>query len=179
MAILVVEDDAQDGPDHVDCHRSVALVISAYNRAGALVHEFHSTVSLIRTMGLLLGFGPLNQLDASATPVDIFKAEPDLRPYKAVLPDVALDNLITPAARDAASLYWMQRTAEQDMTHADMADPRRWFDMNNHPEPSQVEKSGPGPWPYPPPPRAAVFVGGEQRPETQTAPIEMPDWFRI
>jgi YVTN family beta-propeller protein len=123
-AIFVVEDDAQDGPDHVDCHRSVALVISAYNRAGALVHEFHSTVSLIRTMGLLLGFGPLNQLDASATPIDIFKSEPDLRPYKAVLPDVALDNLITPNARDAASLYWMRRTAEQDMTHADMADPR-------------------------------------------------------
>jgi predicted heme/steroid binding protein len=131
-AIFVVEDDAQDGPDHVDCHRSVALVISAYNRTGALVHEFHSTVSLIRTMGLLLGFGPLNQLDASATPVDIFKAEPDLRPYKAVLPDVALDNLVTPNARDAASLYWMRRTAEQDMTHADMADPRTlneaiWF----------------------------------------------------
>ncbi|MBC7929927.1 MAG: hypothetical protein H7Z38_05100, partial [Rubrivivax sp.] len=131
-AIFVVEDDAQDGPDHVDCHRSVALVISAYNRAGALVHEFHSTVSLIRTMGLLLGFGPLNQLDASATPIDIFKSEPDLRPYKAMLPDVALDNLITPNARDAASLYWMRRTAEQDMAHADMADPRTlneaiWF----------------------------------------------------
>ena len=123
-AIFIVEDDAQDGPDHVDCHRSVALIISAYNREGALVHEFHSTVSLIRTMGMLLGFGPLNQLDASATPVDIFKTTPDLRPYKAVLPDVALDNLITPAARDAASLYWMRRTAEQDLTHADMADPR-------------------------------------------------------
>ncbi len=47
-AIVVVEDDAQDGPDHVDAHRSVALVISAYNRPGALVHEFHNTVSLIQ-----------------------------------------------------------------------------------------------------------------------------------
>src|SRR5262249_16562147 len=46
-AIFILEDDAQDGPDHVDCHRSPALVISAYNRPGALVHEFHSTVSLI------------------------------------------------------------------------------------------------------------------------------------
>jgi len=141
-AIFVVEDDAQDGPDHVDCHRSVALVISAYNRAGALVHEFHSTVSLIRTMGLLLGFGPLNHLDAAATPIDIFKSEPDLRPYKAMLPDIALDNLITPNARDAASLYWMQRTAEQDMAHADMADPRTlneaiWFASRgaSHPMP--------------------------------------------
>jgi hypothetical protein len=49
-AIFVVEDDAQNGPDHVDAHRSPALVISAYNRPGALVHQYHSTVSLIRTM---------------------------------------------------------------------------------------------------------------------------------
>lgn len=123
-AIVVVEDDAQDGPDHVDCHRSVALLISAYNRPGALVHEFHNTVSFIRTIELLLGMEPLNLLDATAVPVDIFRREADLRPYKALLPAVALDNLVTPASRDAAALYWMRRTAEQDIEHADMADPR-------------------------------------------------------
>jgi YVTN family beta-propeller protein len=122
-AIVVIEDDAQDGPDHVDAHRSVALLISAYNRPGALIHEFHNTVSLIRTIELLLGIEPMNQLDATATPINIFRAEPDLRPYKAVLPNVALDNLITPLARDAATAYWMQRTEEQDLAHADMADP--------------------------------------------------------
>ena len=122
-AIVVVEDDAQDGPDHVDAHRSVALLISAYNRPGALIHEFHNTVSLIRTIELLLGIEPMNQLDATATPINIFRAEPDLRPYKALLPNVALDNLITPPARDAATAYWMQRTEEQDLAHADMADP--------------------------------------------------------
>jgi hypothetical protein len=81
---------------------------------------------------------------------------------------------------------WVERSVSffannryEGWTAEDMADPRRWFDLNNHPDQSQVEKSGPGPWPYPPPPRTAVFVGGEQRPETQTAPIEMPDWFRI
>ncbi|HKR13510.1 MAG TPA: hypothetical protein VJT15_15705 [Pyrinomonadaceae bacterium] len=121
--IVVVEDDAQDGPDHVDAHRSVALVISAYNRPGVLVHEFHNTVSLIRTMELLLGLEPMNQLDATATPINIFRSEPDLRPYKAVLPDVALDNLVTPPARDAATAYWMRRTEEQDLARADMADP--------------------------------------------------------
>ncbi len=99
--IAVVEDDAQDGPDHVDAHRSVALLISAYNRPGVLVHEFHNTVSLIRTIELLLGIEPMNQLDATATPIDIFRNEPDLRPYKVLLPDVALDNLLTPPARDA------------------------------------------------------------------------------
>ena len=83
-------------------------------------------------------------------------------------------------------LGWVERSVSffannryEGWTAEDMADPRRWFDLNNYPDPSQVEKSGPGPWPYPPPPRTAVFVGGEQRPETQTAPIEMPDWFRI
>ena len=132
--IAVLEDDAQDGPDHVDAHRSVALLISAYNRPGALVHEFHNTVSLIRTIELLLGMGPMNQLDATATPINIFRNEPDLRPYKALLPDVALDNLVTAPARDAATAYWMRRTAEQDLAHADMADPETlnriiWFSV--------------------------------------------------
>ncbi|HEV8188258.1 MAG TPA: bifunctional YncE family protein/alkaline phosphatase family protein [Pyrinomonadaceae bacterium] len=136
-AIVVVEDDAQDGPDHVDAHRSVALVISAYNRPGALIHEFHNTVSLIRTIELLLGIEPMNQLDATATPMNIFRAEPDLRPYKALLPNVALDNLITPPARDAATAYWMRRTEEQDLAHADMADPETlnriiWFSVKGN-----------------------------------------------
>jgi YVTN family beta-propeller protein len=121
--IAVVEDDAQDGPDHVDAHRSVALLISAYNRPGALIHEFHNTVSLIRTIELLLGIEPMNQLDATATPINIFRTEPDLRPYKAVLPTVALDNLVTPPPRDAVTAYWIRRTGEQDLAHADMADP--------------------------------------------------------
>ena len=122
-AIFVVEDDAQDGPDHVDAHRSIALVISAYNRPGALIHEFHNTVSLIRTMEILLGIEPMNQLDLSATPIDIFRAQGDLRPFRALLPDIALNNLIPGPARDAATAYWMKRTAEQNMAHADLADP--------------------------------------------------------
>lgn len=125
-AIFIVEDDAQDGPDHVDAHRSVALVISAYNRPGALIHEFHSTVSLIRTMEMLLGMEPMNQLDWAAVPIDIFQDKADLRPYKAMLPEVAINNLIVPAsaAREPTHGYWMKRTAEQNLSHADMADPR-------------------------------------------------------
>jgi len=97
-------------------------VISAYNRPGQLVHEFHNTVSLIRTMELLLGIAPMNQLDATAVPMNIFGAEADLRPYECRLPNVALDNLVNPRVTDADTAYWMKRTAEQDMTHADMAD---------------------------------------------------------
>ena len=122
-AIFVVEDDAQDGPDHVDAHRSPALVISAYNQPGALIHEYHSTVSLIRTMELLLGIQPMNFLDANATPIDIFQPKADLRPFASILPEVALDNLVTPSARTAQARFWQQSTNEQDLTHPDVADP--------------------------------------------------------
>ncbi|MGI9107839.1 MAG: bifunctional YncE family protein/alkaline phosphatase family protein [Pyrinomonadaceae bacterium] len=139
-AIFIVEDDAQDGPDHVDAHRSPAFVISAYNRPGALVHTFHNTVSLIRTMEMLLSISPMNQLDANATPIDIFREQADLRPFKALLPEVALDNLITPPARDAATRYWMNRTSEQNLAFADMADPRVlnqivWFSVRGQETP--------------------------------------------
>ena len=133
-AIFILEDDAQDGPDHVDAHRSPALVISAYNRPGALVHEFHSTVSLIRTMEILLGLEPMNQLDATAVPIDIFQDRADLRPYKAILPDISLNNLINQPATTALHRYWIQQTLQQDLTHADMADPHTlnqiiWFSV--------------------------------------------------
>jgi hypothetical protein len=88
-----------------------------------LIHEFHNTVSLIRTIEMLLGIPAMNQLDATATPINVFRNEADLRPYQALLPDVALDNLTNPPPRDAATAYWMRKTEEQDLTHADMADP--------------------------------------------------------
>jgi hypothetical protein len=133
-AIFIVEDDAQDGPDHVDAHRSLAFIISAYNRRGALVHDFHNTVSLIRTMEILLGIEPMNLLDATAAPIDIFQDEPDLTAYKAVLPNIALDNLFPPAKTTAEMRAMMKLTEEQDFTHADMANPAAlnkliWFSV--------------------------------------------------
>ena len=123
-AIFIVEDDAQSGPDHVDSHRSVGLAISAYNRPGALIHKFHNTVSMIRTMEMLLGIPPMNQLDASAVPMDIFQETPDLTPYQAVLPTIAADNLITQKPKDKATAEWMKKSNRQNFVHADMADPK-------------------------------------------------------
>lgn len=133
-AIFVVEDDAQDGPDHVDAHRSPGFVISAYNRKGALVHEFHNTVSLIRTLEICLGIEPMNFLDANAIPIDIFGNNPDFTPYKAIMPDVALDNLVPSARPSAAMLKYFELTNEQNLAHADMANPRQlneiiWFSV--------------------------------------------------
>ena len=133
-AIFVVEDDAQAGPDHVDAHRSPAFVISAYNRKGVLIHDFHNTVSLIRTMEILLGIKPMNLLDATASPIDIFQSSPDLAPYKAVLPTVALDNLFPPKKVSAALREMMDLTADQNLSHQDMANPEElnriiWFSV--------------------------------------------------
>jgi len=131
-AIFIVEDDAQSGPDHVDSHRSVGLAISAYNKHGALIHKFHNTVSMIRTIEMLLGITPMNQLDASAIPMDIFQDQPDLTPYKAVLPTIAADNFMGGKPKDKATAEWMRKTQQQDFAHADMADPQTlnaiiWF----------------------------------------------------
>ena len=123
-AIFVIEDDAQSGPDHVDSHRSNALVISAYNKPGALIHKFHNTVSMIRTMEMLLGIAPMNQLDASAVPMDIFQEQPDLTPYKAVLPTIAADNLLTQKTKDKTAAEWMKKSEKQNFAHADLADPQ-------------------------------------------------------
>jgi YVTN family beta-propeller protein len=122
-AIFVVEDDAQNGPDHVDAHRSPALVISAYNRPGSLIHQYHNTVSLIRTMELLLGISPMNQLDASASPIDIFQSQPDLTPYKAILPEIALNNLLVQPAADRETARWIHESERQNFTSEDLADP--------------------------------------------------------
>lgn len=139
-AIFVVEDDAQNGPDHVDAHRSPALVISAYNRPGALVHQYHSTVSLIRTMELLLGMSPMNQLDASASPIDVFQAQPDLTPYQAILPNLSLKNLIVQPTADRETARMIRKSQQQNFEAPDLADADTvnrilWFSVRGAHEP--------------------------------------------
>ena len=142
-AIFVLEDDAQNGPDHVDAHRSPALIISAYNRSGTLVHHYHSTVSLIRTMELLLGISPLNQLDASASPISIFQPQPDMTPFKAIVPEVALSNLLVQPPADRETARWIRESERLDFTYEDLANPEVlnrviWFSVrgNNKPYPT-------------------------------------------
>jgi hypothetical protein len=91
-AIFVVEDDAQSGSDHVDAHRTVAMVASPYAKRGAKDSTMYSTTSMLRTMELILGLKPMSQFDAAATPMyATFQAEPDLRPYDAVPSNIDLD----------------------------------------------------------------------------------------
>ncbi|MGA7991233.1 MAG: beta-propeller fold lactonase family protein [Thermoanaerobaculia bacterium] len=82
-AIFVIEDDAQNGSDHVDAHRTVGFVISPFTRRGGFVDStMYSTVSMLRTMELILGLPPLSQHDSSATPmVNAFADTPDPTPF--------------------------------------------------------------------------------------------------
>ena len=90
-AIFVVEDDAQNGPDHVDAHRTVALVISPYTRHAHVDSTLYSTSSMLRTMELILGLKPMSQFDAAARPMyNSFQAKADPRPYQHVVPEVDL-----------------------------------------------------------------------------------------
>lgn len=91
-AIFVVEDDAQNGPDHVDAHRTVAFVISPYTRRAIVDSTLYSTSSMLRTMELILGMSPMSQFDAAAQPMfNSFQNTPDLRPYIAAPANVDLD----------------------------------------------------------------------------------------
>jgi hypothetical protein len=90
-AVFVVEDDAQNGPDHVDAHRTVAFVISPYTRQGKVDSSMYSTSSMLRTMELILGLAPMSQFDAAARPMfNSFQPKPDLRPYSALPANVDL-----------------------------------------------------------------------------------------
>jgi hypothetical protein len=93
-AIFIVEDDPQAGFDHIDGHRTVALVVSPYTPRGAVDSTNYNQTSMIRTMELILGLPPMNQFDASASAMaSCFAAEANLAPYRAVKNIVPLDEL--------------------------------------------------------------------------------------
>jgi YVTN family beta-propeller protein len=92
--IFAIEDDPQAGWDHVSGYRTTAYVISPYTRRGEVVSTQYNQTSLLRTMELMLGLPPMNQLVASATPMsDCFKAEPDFTPFTSVTNNIPLDEM--------------------------------------------------------------------------------------
>jgi hypothetical protein len=92
--IFVIEDDPQAGWDHVSGYRTTAYVVSPYSRLGRTVSTRYNQTSLMRTMELILGLPPMNQLDATATPMsDCFTAVPDLAPFTALPNNIPLDEM--------------------------------------------------------------------------------------
>jgi len=91
-AIFVLEDDAQNGPDHVDAHRSILLAISPFSRRRSVDSTLYSTTAVLRTMELILGLPPMSQYDAAATPMyKAFQPVPDLTPYSKRPARISLD----------------------------------------------------------------------------------------
>jgi YVTN family beta-propeller protein len=113
-AIFVLEDDAQNGPDHVDAHRSVLLSISPFSRRRTLDSTLYTTSGVLRTMELILGLPPMSQYDAAATPMYLaFQPVPDATPFSHRPARVSLDeknDWSSPGAR--ASLNMNLRDAD-------------------------------------------------------------------
>jgi YVTN family beta-propeller protein len=111
-AIFIVEDDSQNGVDHVDAHRSTAFVVSPYVRRGAVNHTYHTQISMVRTIEDVLGLPPMTQRDfASDAMLDVFQDTPDLTPYTTIPVQIALDTL-NQKSRTAMVRRWQNASSK-------------------------------------------------------------------
>jgi DNA-binding beta-propeller fold protein YncE len=116
-AIFVVEDDAQNGPDHIDAHRTIAFVAGPHVRRGAVDSTLYSTSSMLRTIELILGLEPMSQFDAAAMPMlACFTPEPDATPFVCRPARVPLDEL------NAANAWGARASLAMDFSREDAAD---------------------------------------------------------
>jgi YVTN family beta-propeller protein len=121
-AIFVIEDDAQNGPDHVDAHRTVGLVVSPYTKRKHVDSTQYATVSMIRTMELILGLEPLSQYDAAARPMfESFTDKADAAAYKHAPAEIDLE------AKNGRTAYGADRSAKMDFSEYDKIDD---FELN-------------------------------------------------
>lgn len=123
-AIFVLEDDAQNGPDHIDSHRSPAFVISPYTRRGIVDSNMYNTTSMLRTMELILHLRPMTHYDAAARPMfAAFSQQPSLAPYQAEKPRISLDD------RNPANSSTARRSARLDFSKEDLNDDNEMNDI--------------------------------------------------
>jgi DNA-binding beta-propeller fold protein YncE len=116
-AIFVIEDDAQNGADHVDAHRTVALVISPYTQHGKVDSTMYSTSAMLRTMELILGLKPMSQFDAAARPMyHSFQPKPNPATYTHMVPDVDMK------ATNKKTAWGANLSESFDFTREDSAD---------------------------------------------------------
>ncbi len=115
-AIFVVEDDAQNGPDHVDAHRSIALAISPFTRRHVVDSTMYTTAGVLRTMELVLGLPPMSHYDASATPMyNAFQSTPAMTPF------AALPARISTTERNPPASFGAEASRHMDFSEPDRA----------------------------------------------------------
>jgi YVTN family beta-propeller protein len=147
MAIFVIEDDAQNGPDHVDAHRTVGLVISPYAKRHAVDSTLYTTASMVRTIELILGLPPMTQYDGGATPMFAsFEQASTIGAYELKMPAIDLNGMNTPKSPGAKQSARMD-FREYDRAPEDELNRILW-----------AAAKGPG-VPYPAPIHRAFVVG--------------------
>src|SRR5262249_836696 len=123
-AIFVLEDDAQDGPDHVDSHRSLAYILSPYVKRRAVDSTMYNTTSMLRTIELILGVNPMTHFAAGAAPMyRAFTTQPDTTPYVAEAPRISLTE------RNPVGTELDKRSTAMDFGDADEADDQELNDI--------------------------------------------------
>lgn len=113
-AVFIVEDDAQNGADHVDAHRTTAYVAGGFVKRGYVDHTMYSTSSMLRTMELILGIPPMTQFDAAATPMwRCFTPNANTKSFKAITPFINIDE------RNTVMNEWQRRSEKFDLAKED------------------------------------------------------------
>ncbi len=122
--VFVIEDDPQDGFDHVDGHRSICLVVSPYTKRQTVISEFYNQTAVLHTMERILGLPPMNQMDAqSPLMTACFTNTPNFTPYSALPNNVPLDEMNpgTSTLRGRPR-YWARQSLRQNFAQFDRAD---------------------------------------------------------
>lgn len=136
--VFILEDDAQNGPDHVDAHRSPAFVIGPYVKRKYIDHTMYTTSGMLRTMELILGLPPMTQYDAAATPMwRMFTSKPDFTPYNHLPVSVDLNDknpVNTKLGKLSEKFDWSREDAVPDLVFNEIL----WQGIKGKPAPSPV-----------------------------------------
>lgn len=138
-AIFVTEDDAQNGLDHIDGHRTVGLLISPYSVRGEVDHTLYNQINMVRTMEQILGLPPMNQFDLAADPMfSAFTDEPDFAPYDALPNQIALDEMnpglagLTGVQRELAKASMEMDFSEPDAAPEELLNRVIWHSLKGY-----------------------------------------------
>jgi hypothetical protein len=136
--VFILEDDAQNGPDHVDAHRSTAYVVGPYVKRKFVDHTMYTTSGMLRTMELILGLPPMTQFDAAATPMwRCFTDKPDFTPFNHLKSNINLgetNSAKTMAAKLSAKFDWSREDLVPDLILNEIL----WQGLKGKPAPSPV-----------------------------------------
>jgi hypothetical protein len=123
---FIIEDDAQNGVDHVDGHRTIGFVVSPYTKRGIVDSRYYTQIDFVRTMEQILGLPPMNQMDLAVPPdsmAHIFTMKPDFTPYEALANLIPLDQMNpSVASLSGPARYLAEVSLQLDLSGPDRAD---------------------------------------------------------